>query len=60
MNGRPSGNVIRFQCIGIRQLLSAVNKLDLINTHTFPFLQGLLDIQYLIVRFKIVRLFATC
>ena len=58
MNGGPRRNAVGFQRIIVRQLFATVNEFDLVYTHSFAFLQGLLHGQHLVRRFEIVRLFA--
>lgn len=60
MDGCASRNVIRFQCLVIRQLFAAVNQLDLIDLNAFLLLQRLLDGQHILIGFEVQSLLTAC
>jgi hypothetical protein len=60
VNGGSSSNVVGFQCLVIRQLLSGVDQADLVYLDPLLFLQGLLDGQDLVVWLKIEGLLTSC
>lgn len=59
VDGRPRGNVVTLERLVVSQLLARMDQLNLIDLYALLFLQGLLDLQDLVVRFEIERLLAT-
>jgi hypothetical protein len=58
MDSRPRGNVVTLERFVVGQLLARMDQLDLIDLYALLFLQGLLDLQDLVVRFEVERLLA--
>lgn len=59
VNGRPRGDVVRFQRVVIGQLFAAEDQFDLIHLDALLLLQRLFHGQDLIFRFEVKGLFTT-